>query len=234
MSTKPRNPCQVRSRWRKHSLFQSDYSSKLVVTMFNETSYLFTIDGIPRTVINSFQGRYDNGIVVNLLVGTYSFLWWTNEYIGGDVAITNGIDGWYLVGGNPALRLPQTIIDQYNTTIKIIQLPEKQYFQQIEPTAFDPKGEQFYYGVGIMSTVSITDPMCQSTSSSMNLIGIFPDNDQYYYDPRIILDQNTLEQPIPDGGGLSGTLCSNVAKNFLSRTFLHLKCIARHMHSNNS
>jgi len=136
--------------------------------------------------------------------------------VGGDVQITNGNDWFYLSGGNPPLNLPQSIINQYNTTIKTIQLPGKQYFQDVTKAAFSPKGEQFYLGSGIMSTVNLTDPKCLTTTSSLNLIGVFSNSDQWYYDARIILDQNTVDKPLSDGGGMLGTLCSNVAKNFLN------------------
>jgi len=68
-----------------------------------------------------------------------------------------------------------------------------------------------------MSTVNLTDSKCQKITSSLNLIGVFPNNDQWYYDARIILEQNTIDKPLPDGGGMTGNLCSNVAKNFLNR-----------------
>jgi len=43
-------------------------------------------------------------------------------------------------------------------------------------------------------------------TGNRNLIGVFPDNDQWYYDARIILNSNTLDQPIADGGGMMGTI----------------------------
>ena len=219
VSNRPRNPCQANSRWRKHSFFQADYQSTINVKMFNASSFLLSINGIPRTVMNSFKAQFDNGTLVNLTVGNYSFSWWTQEYVGGDVGMNNGIDWWYLAGGNPPLYLPQSVINQYNTTIKTIQLPNRTYFQDVEKAAFDPKGQQFYLGAGIMSTVNFTDSKCLKVTGSLNLIGVFPNNDQWYYDARIILDQNTIDKPLADGGGMTGTLCSNVAKNFLNRKY---------------
>jgi hypothetical protein len=166
--------------------------------------------------MNSFQAL-DNGNLVNLTVGNYSFSWWTQEYVGGEVGINNGINWWNLAGGNPPLYLPQSVINQHNTTIKTIQLPNRTYFQDVEKAAFDPKGQQFYLGAGIMSTVNFTDSKCLKVTGSLNVIGVFPNNDQWYYDARIVLDQNTIDQPLADGGGMSRTLCSNVAKNFLNR-----------------
>jgi len=151
----------------------------------------------------------------------YTFAWGMQEYVGGPLKLFNTTHEIILNGGNPPLYLPQSIINKYNTTLKTIQLPDRQYFQDVQPTAYDPYGQQFYLGAGIVSTVNFADPKCDTTTSGyMNLIGVFSNGDQYYYDPRIVLEQNTVEQPIPDGGGTTGTLCSNVAKNFLNRTFI--------------
>jgi len=185
--------------------------------MYNKTSYLITINGVPRTVTNKFQVQDYYGTIVNPPLGDYRFSWWTQEYVGGEVGMNNGVDWWSFVGGNPPLFLPQSVIDQYNTTIKTLQLPSRSFFQDISPTAFEAKGQQFYLGAGIMSTVNVTDSKCQKITSGLNLIGVFPNNDQWYYDARVILEQNTIDKPVPDGGGKTGTLCSNVAKNFLNR-----------------
>jgi hypothetical protein len=220
MANRPRNPCQVNSRWKKHSFFEADYQANIVVTMNNSTSYLFSINGIPRTVVGSFQGKFSNGTVANLPAGNYSFSWWTNEHVGGAVSMYFGNDWFSLIGGNPPLYLPQSIMDQYNTTIKTIQLPDRQYFQDVAPAAYDHRGPQFYVGAGIVSTVNITDAKCQTMIGGLNFIGVFPNNnDQWYYDARIVLDQNTIDKPIADGGGLLGTKCSNVAKNFMNRKY---------------
>ena len=222
LSTRPRNPCHVDSRWRKHSFFEADYDSKILVTEFNATSYLVSIDGIPRTIIVDFRGKLDNGELIDFPTGNYQFSGSTQEYVGGEVGMNNGGDWFTLNGGNPPLYLPPSIIDQYSATIKTIQLPDRQYFQDVSPAAYSPKGPQFYRGAGIVSTVNLTDPLCETTTGRLNLIGIFPDNDQWYYDARIVLDRNSVDEPLPDGGGTAETLCSNVAKNFLNRTYNHI------------
>jgi hypothetical protein len=154
-------------------------------------------------------------------MGSYYFAWWTREFVGGEVVFYKNDTHYYeLEGGNPGLYLPQSVIDQYNTTIKTIQLPNRQYFQDIAPALYAPGGVNYLFGGGIMSTVNLTDPKCQTTASTLasgiNLIGVFPNNDQWYYDARVVLDQNTNDKPLSDGGGNKGIICSNVAKNFLN------------------
>jgi hypothetical protein len=153
--------------------------------------------------------------VENLPLGNYTFGWYIIEFVGGIVDVYNATHYMVLEGGNPGLYLPQSLINQF--AIRTIQLPDRQYFQDIVPASYPPGGMQYLLGGGIKSTVNLTDPQCQTTASGMNLIGVFPNNDQWYYDARVVLDQNTIDKPIPDGGGDSGTLCSNVAKNFLNR-----------------
>ena len=182
----------------------------------NATSYLISIDDIPRTVVNSFRGRFDNGTLMDLPVGNYSFNWFTEDHVGGFVRMNDGHETFYLDGGNPPLYLPQRIIDQHSTSIKTVQLPNMQYFQEFAAAAYDMKRQQFYIG-GIVSTVNLTDPKCQMTTGGLHLIGVFPNNDQWYFDPRTALDQNTVDKPLSDGVG--GPFCSNVAKNFLNRKY---------------
>lgn len=194
--------------------------------MFNATSYLFSIDGIPRTLTNTFQAILADGTLVNMSEGNYSFGYYTEEYVGGKVGIVNGSGWWTLVGGNPPLFLPQSIITQYNPTIKTLQLPDKQFFQDVNPVVYEPKTSQFYFGAGIMSTVNITDSLCPRLSTSgLILIGVFPDNDQWYYDSRISLDENTIEAPLTDDFSVIGTRCSNVAKNFLNCKY-YISCVS--------
>lgn len=144
MSTRPRNPCQANSRW-KYSFFLEDYTEtrKINVKMFNTTSYLISINGIPRTLTNKFQAQFDNGTLVNLPVGNYSFEWRIEEYVGGGAAMNNGVDWWNLAGGNPPLFLPQSVINLYNATIKTLQLPSRTFFQDISPAADDREANNF-------------------------------------------------------------------------------------------
>ena len=149
------------------------------------------------------------------------------EYVGGMYIIKYEDAHMYIDGGNPPLYLPQDVINQFSSTIKTVQLPGKQYFRNINASEDVPRPANWLLGAGIVSDVALTDSKCQVVTSSLNLIGVFPDGDQWYYDPRIALDQNTIDNPIPDGGGIAGGgLCSNVAKNFLNR-----KCIDAFWHN---
>jgi len=142
------------------------------------------------------------------------------EYVGGMFIINYENGHLYVKDGNPPLYLPESIINRFNSTIKTLKLPDRQYFQIIE--AFDDLIRPGYYlGAGYLSTVKNTDPKCSITAPSMNIIGILPDNEQWYYDARLGLDQNTIDQPLNDGSGTTGILCPNVAKNFLNRKFDH-------------
>ena len=149
--------------------------------------------------------------------------------MGGDVEIYNENVSVRLE--NPPLYLPPSIIEQYKSTIKTIQLPDQQYFRDVSPAASLSR-PQFYVGAGIISTVNFTDVHCPTTTGSLNLIGVFPNNDQWYYDARIALDENTVDKPLYDGGGKSGTLCSNVAKNFLNRTYKCADKLHSQLHGN--
>jgi hypothetical protein len=155
----------------------------------------------------------DRDTLVSLSEGNYNLGWGAQEYVGGPLQIYNQTHYMAIYGGNPGLYLPQSLINQY--TIKTVQLPGRQYFQDVTPASYAPGGMQYLVGGGIMSTVNLTDPKCQTTLDDINLIGVFPNNDQWYYDARVKLDQNTIDKPLYGSTGI----CSNVVKNFLNRKY---------------
>jgi len=81
----------------------------------------------------------------------------------------------------------------------------------------------------IMLSQDLRDPLCPtlpSVTQSSTLVGLF-ENQYWLHDPRFVLQRNTLEDPLPDGGkslveethaggALRHTLCSNVRRNFLN------------------
>jgi len=214
---KPRHPCDVQSRWRRHSFTADDYQDYLSVSQVdpNGPVLLFSVNGIPRTLVTT------SGVPP----GDYFFCWWTEEYVGGVFAIypVDGGDCIDVPTGNPPLLLTDDIIAQYPDTIQTMSLPARANFDAIDPVLYGSYAPDFYGGAGIISKVSISDPLCDVLPTGdfgHNLIGTFPNGQQWYYDARILLDENTVENPIPDGGGanaLAGTLCPNVPKTFLNR-----------------
>ena len=64
---RPRHPCAKYARWREYSFGTSDMRSMVEVSRWNN-QFLFSVDGVPRTVMNSFQ---DDVTGENLALGTY-------------------------------------------------------------------------------------------------------------------------------------------------------------------
>ena len=66
---RPAHPCAKYARWREYSFIQNDYYSTLVVSRWSG-KYLLTVDGVPRTVMDTWRDE-DSGN--NLRLGTWGF-----------------------------------------------------------------------------------------------------------------------------------------------------------------
>jgi hypothetical protein len=197
---------------------------------------LITVNGIPRTVVPSLQlEKYDsngNRYYEDAPEGNYNLCWLIEEKVGGyfEVAPDGGFLCYRTREGNPVVDLPDNILDDYSSVIPRLDLPALDNFIELDPILYgDYWYPIFWGGAGYMYNSSLLDyagvEQCNVLpfGDFSNLLGLFSSGEQAYYDGRIELDLNTLESPIPDGGGqkaMTGTFCSNVAKNFLNCKFL--------------
>jgi len=222
-TTSPRHPCSQYSRWKKQSISTSDADHPFTVSPSSGGGYLISVDGIPRTVVPVFN---DTGGVYNLKSGDYKFCWNMEDYVGGKVYFqTITYDGYgcvELAGGNPPLYLPPSTLNSYTTVIKTLALTQPTDFIAVEPVRFSTYWSTFFHGAGYVAQVSLNDPKCANVPQGVAIIGIFPNGEQLYYDPRMILINNTVKDPIFDGVGesaMAGTLCPNVPRNYQNSEF---------------
>jgi hypothetical protein len=199
---------------------------------------LITVNGIPRTAVESIQLRkYDanwNSYYEEALDGDYNLCWWIEEKVGGYFQIqpdgdSNCYDTRY---GNPSVYLPESILNDYSSVLPRLNLPPIDNFAVVEPILHGDYAPVFYGGEGRIYNNSLYDYAGSEQCDALplgdfsNLLGLFSSGEQAYYDARIELDSNTLESPLPDGGGkksMAGTYCPNVAKNFLNcKSFFHM------------
>ena len=126
------------------------------------------------------------------------------------------------------MDLPDNILLDYLAVIPRLNLPALDNFIELDPILYGDYAPIFWGGAGYMYISSLYDyagvDQCDALplGDFSNLLGLFSSGEKAYYDGRIELDLNTLESPIPDGGGqktMTGTFCSNVAKNFLNCKF---------------
>lgn len=195
--------------------------------------YLITVKGVPRTVIPDLKlTRWDDVnnevITIDAVEGRYTLCWWIEEWVGGylDMRPENDSNCYDVFGGNPLVNLPGDILSGYSNVIPRLYLPPITEFIETEKILYGYFAPIFYGGSGRMYEQSaLYDYSGQEQCDQLplgdfaNLLGLFESGEQAYYDGRIELDTNTLESPIPDGGGkkaMGGALCSNVPKNFLN------------------
>jgi hypothetical protein len=225
-TVKPRNPCLKNSRWREYAFTADDYEKPLTVSELNDGTFLLSVEGVPRTVLNTWTD--DNG--KNLGTGEFGFCWWTEEVVGGVFAVNPGNDGSdcsQVLSGNPKLNLPNSILndENYSNDLKIISLPDRSNFKDTVPLLVPNRGH-FRFGGGLRLTKKVTNSVCDQLplGAYQNLVGIMSgENTQVMYSGFMDLQTNTHEHPIGVSGGTSfetSTLCPNVQKSFLNR-----KCV---------
>ena len=96
-------------------------------------------------------------------------------------------------------NLPNSLQD---SSFRTVALPNKSSFGTIEPIAVQ---DAFYmlYGEGLYLKNQLDNNDCSDiddNGSYRNVLGTFPNGNQAYYAGHAELDENTLENPIADGG----------------------------------
>ncbi len=97
----------------------------------------------------------------------------------------------------------------------------------MSPGVLDHINEAISQGGDYILTNGLSEPLCDELSDVMEeldapVFGMLEDGSWLQFDPMMILETNTLESPLPDGGGLVRSLtgqttrCSNVPRTFLN------------------
>ncbi len=192
---RPRHPCRRFSRWREHSFVTADYGYDFGVTRWNG-QYLITVDGYPRTVMSTWK---DESTGQNLRLGTWRFCWYTNEVLGGEVSIYDqDSDECYTIF-NPKVNLPDAAL---SSQIRKVTLPNKSNFGTIDPIYAQNHGD-IMFGSDLYAKSGFTTTGCSDITDDgayRNVLGTFPDGSQVWYAGQVQLDENSLENPISDGG----------------------------------
>jgi uncharacterized protein (DUF1501 family)/uncharacterized protein (DUF1800 family) len=200
---RPRHPCAQYSRWREYSFIAADYDFEFTVTRWNG-QYLITIDGVPRTVMGVWKDEWSDQ---NLRLGSWQFCWYTEEKVNGVTRIYDeNTDECYTIY-NPKIYLPDSFLADKRTIV----LPNKSNFNTIDPI-IGQAGDRLFGG-GLYAKNKLTTTGCSDITEDGNydnIIGIFPNGDQVYYAAGVQLDNNTVENPIADGG--NGMMNTNASK----------------------
>jgi hypothetical protein len=152
--------------------------------------------------------------------------WYVADSTGGRVEfMPRGSGGCtVLLGGNPKINLPSNEIGTYG--LKVINLPDQSNFEVIPPISATNWGNPWWlimetYRMNVASGLFATNPdQCKDLNDFHFIVGRFPNGDAVLYSGIAKLMQNTIQDPIADGGldaiRRGAKLCSNTAKTFLN------------------
>ena len=232
----PLHPCDPLTRWHSYAFTTSDSNNSNEITndrlkieierTSDNSAYLLSIQGEPRTEVKSIElveypdsyYDYDDDdffMDIDLEVpGSYSISYESiRDYVGGAVAIYIDSDTdqhAYLKIGNPLIqftsanpKLPSNIIT--------LTPEDRKKFSSI---AGSYSGDEFILYEGLSHS------MCDSLEVGSYPVYIdFTDGNYLAFDPRLSLEENTIKNPSPDGGGSKknfGGYCSNAPRTFLN------------------
>jgi hypothetical protein len=205
-------PCDQFSRWRKYSFgFEEDRASKRIdVSTPNGSSVwlLLSIDGYPRTEVPQSDWGHlvsdgDHFIICRK----------PEEWVGGELRIFVNDSCIQIVSGNPLIQFHDT---------------QPTHLMHLSPDVnFTVVDEEDSNGDDLILSADIQNPFCQSLSVGGGVtihatISATGNTTVAWllHDPRIVLRNNTIHEPLFNGGGDATigreTLCSAAPRTFLN------------------
>lgn len=170
----------------------------------------------------------------------------TEERLDGEVYIVNQENDDCFLVYNERPNLPSGLQD---STFQEVDLPNQSSFGTINPI---PAQNYFdmYIGEGLYLKNELKNADCSAIDENgnyRNVIGTFPNGNQAYYAGHAILDENTVENPIADGGNAMMNIditdyyngeayihCPVAAKSFLNSKFQQLVLVCSNFDSKSS
>ena len=250
------SPCSKDSRWRNFAFSVKDKikdeeerKTFKVTDLGSGLGFLLSIDGHPRTIVESYDLEPDAataGVSIQLdtdyLICINRNHYW-QESFGEKFSLDFGDDGcWDL-----ALGIPLIDIDGIEDQVNVVDLDNGAQLSSIDDVVYNSEyWTSFQAGDEFILTADYDDSSCDALPEDpwndadikfpiAPIFGkrtIVHDNIntiQYLlWDPRLELVENTIENPIPDGGGRAsinsdGTVyCSNAPRTFLNEDYCYL------------
>ena len=214
------HPCSANSRWRTFTFSRKDgdlwwfpQTFKAVYNSASDYHITITLNGFVRTTVKS--------ISFEDLTKTFEF---NKEYLMCNLP-QEKVDGWFWLklddGSCTHLRNPLVAFSATSSQpAYVLNLPNISGSLQVID-------EELSNGQELISTVGLDDELCKTLSGITEegdapIHGRLPDGSYVLFDPRLDLQENTIEHPEPDGGGLIRTLTGDIAKCAnVPRTFLN-------------
>jgi hypothetical protein len=173
---------------------EEDYKSSIQSTVRSDGSVLLSVDGVPRTVVQSWQASFTGE---NLGSGTYYLKCKKLQFkLHGFFRVKHNKRCRLIKGGNPPINLPPDIGVGQVTRIDIPNLVGPTANSFMAGSSYNTVGGEVYYLPAAFSSGQCND---LDLSDYDNLIGTTPDGTQYIYNGYVKLKENSLESPFVGG-----------------------------------
>jgi len=216
------HPCDALSGWRNFAFSRKEGDRAVNNVQIFEATHDGTdayatikLNGHVRTVVSPGLA-FDNSEYTFELNKEYDMCKKPEEFVGGRF--------WLMMEDKSCQSLRNPLVNFHVGSVlpeNVLNLPaiSEGVLEPIDgPQTSD--GEFILFG-------GLSDPLCYQLNDSTEeedppVFGKLPDGSWLQFDPRLVLEENTLESPIPDGGGLVRSLtgeqtrCSNVPRTFLN------------------
>lgn len=217
----PRHPCEANARWREYAFTVDDYNVPLTVSAY-AGQFLLSVNGVPRTLVAQWNTDYGQYIGT----GQYSFCWHPEEVLYGVLKVRVGNQCLGVQGGNPLVNLPASIYGLWSANIRVLNLPSRSQFGTIDPVLASSYHVEHSFGEALHLVGGISGQQCDALVPDgryHGILGNLASGGQVYYAGNIKLHENSLENPIVDGGAalMSGVkpICPVPSKSFLNCKF---------------
>ena len=198
-SYRPKHPCKRYSRYRPFAFTNYDaYDTLSVSTYVGGSMKQLSVNGVPRTIVSSFQDRNGN-IIPN---GSYEICFGMEEVVNGYFGIRTP-DSACFWSYNPPIDLPDRLLGAYSSTIRTISLPTlSSGFGTIDEILIADY-EEIYFGLAHYLKNDVRNSDCKNVDPDGDyryILGQLASGEQMWFGGHVELDENSLENPISDGG----------------------------------
>lgn len=204
-------PCEKGSHWRGYAFTKHDVNENVQIEL-KEGVFSFSIGGELRTTVSSFQ--LEETLFENFSFPLIVRVCWVQTHISGHVTLAYDGKCRTLIGGNPHVSIHES-----TDYVALIDSADMSEFVLDEAHI-----HRMILGSNIQSD------QCALDNKSIFIKVNHANSVQHLlYDPRLMLKENLMVNPLSDGGG--GVLdeaggdkvqCSNVVRNFLNENSCRL------------
>jgi len=222
------HPCDEGTRWHTYALTTADSNTlqrisfarrKMSVRHVEGDIYLLLVDNIPRTEVQGAPTLWGGTPFMGVQEFCYDML---EEKVEGMVGLRSA-GCLTLQGGNPKISFFSQNPDLPQSTIS---LTSQDFTDKFVPLPGSTTNDEY------ILTEALTGAQCDAIGLEDYPVYInFNDGTFLAFDPRINPLENTVDNPLPDGGGQNkdlGAICSNVPRTFLNA---HGCKLSSHSHS---